>query len=1494
MSFRAVYISHYVHASAPAPGGLFGSTAAPAPATGGLFGSTPAAAPAAGGLFGAAPASAPGGLFGSTPAPAPGGLFGAPPAPAPAGGLFGSTPAPAPGGLFGAPAPAPGGGLFGAPAPAPGGLFGAPAPKPAGGGLFGAPVPAPGGYFGAPAPAPQTGGLFGAPVHAPTAPLGGAYPMTMPLAAAMPPPTADAVLAQQLAAVERAKKELETLDAWRGGTPSGSGVIPASLTEWDAAAQASSYGYGTSSGPVSSYAASSTALMVYNGAPRTSASIRPRGFGPVKSSTLTSAEGLMSRGRAPGSPLLSPDSYLSSSSKRLVIKPGSLTPKPKMRLQLTNGDSSEGKCQGTNGHEAQIPDNMTNRTSESPSSVSATPTPAVVEDHAAGVGIATPTSPGYASPEAAPNTNGGGSPVATTSVVTTDIVAIETEGVEQTPQSSAKKPVSPGGGIAYDFYRRVIGGADMLSPQMNGGKQSHKLYLPTLTKDGYTVSPSLDSLSEMSEADLAAVSGFSVERAGFGSIAWDGSVDIRGVDLDAIICIESKDVAVYDSEESKGTKPPVGSKLNRPAVITMHGVYPVNGPDSSPEITNKFERKIRKNTKKMGADLISYDVACGMWKFRVKHFSRYGLLEDNDDEEEMEGSDRIVVTSHRASWDFDEGGCGGQSPVKESGQVYEKRRKSRLQAPSGGDEEMSETTDDESIALTIEGDVFNKESESGVIEAADNAYAMMLETAMMTPVARGSTEDFSMVDDEGAGEQNKGFLFNEREEGSSYVVDRPIPPQMENMVATKKRGFCSESAKKCGIDSMTRSSSDFGMRMGRSFRVGWRPDGSFIFPGQLSPKPNRPQIYQGVQLVQRRPVLDHDAVMPQKDMRSRTALLETHLKHSVKIDTDEIGCPSFALPKSLNYKDGTVSSYRSLCQALDDFSKATQDIPSSCDPEMSNLSSRTFLLLSLLFGLEDSMSVSISKMPSIDSILSDDCRREGLMQWFRQAVAHDTQEEISLALDRHDSPAAIFAALSGCDMARASSLSTELGYLRLATLLSSSGQQIQAELRRQMALWHDSGAIASVPPGFARVYSLLSGDEEVEENIYKSNPCSTGFDWRRRLAVRLCFGSRVNSLSQVIQDFESNFKAGVSPPPSPRYVTHLNGTCEEGAHCILYNLLQLGVVGNNEAADYSRLSLSSIVSPLTHTSCVHDFSTAFHLASTISALGCTEELTIMEEARLIDGYVTQLILEGLWEWAIYICLCACNRFSSRNGIDCLWQRRAFDILSRNITRIVDRRSFLQSKIMLPSNWFDRALALHSTYLHDFMGEANYTTQFSPAKAMGIYEELCLPSILFKGGAEVIMRNMKSLKNGNASEEGILFGFLQLCEEVLKLSQLSQKEQLAQRDRMEGLILLCDHLRAKAEEIETLSEDSFWVSDIPRPVCVAELVSCLSTLETQLLALQQGLSIFEDTRSQGIRRLKLSSQLTYNISHPDTVFEMHGREESLGEQDNQRGFFGTSL
>ena len=125
-------------------------------------------------LFGAAPAPAPGGgLFGAATG---GGLFGAAPAPAPGGGLFGAAPAPAAsaGGLGGF-----GGGGFGigSAAPAAGNPFGGAGPSSFGpgpalapaaaafsapaGGLFGAKTPAPAsGLFGGAAPA-AAGGLFG-------------------------------------------------------------------------------------------------------------------------------------------------------------------------------------------------------------------------------------------------------------------------------------------------------------------------------------------------------------------------------------------------------------------------------------------------------------------------------------------------------------------------------------------------------------------------------------------------------------------------------------------------------------------------------------------------------------------------------------------------------------------------------------------------------------------------------------------------------------------------------------------------------------------------------------------------------------------------------------------------------------------------------------------------------------------------------------------------------------------------------------------------------------------------------------------------------------------------------------------------------------------------------------------------------------------------------------------------------------------------------------
>ena len=69
--------------------------------------------------------------------------------------------------------------------------------------------------------------------------------------------------------------------------------------------------------------------------------------------------------------------------------------------------------------------------------------------------------------------------------------------------------------------------------------------------DGYETRPSIADLSKMSEAELAAVPNFVIARPGYGEVAWEGTVDVRDADLDRIISINPKDVAVYQIEEDE-------------------------------------------------------------------------------------------------------------------------------------------------------------------------------------------------------------------------------------------------------------------------------------------------------------------------------------------------------------------------------------------------------------------------------------------------------------------------------------------------------------------------------------------------------------------------------------------------------------------------------------------------------------------------------------------------------------------------------------------------------------------------------------------------------------------------------------------------------------------------------------------------------------------------------------------------------------------------------
>jgi hypothetical protein len=72
---------------------------------------------------------------------------------------------------------------------------------------------------------------------------------------------------------------------------------------------------------------------------------------------------------------------------------------------------------------------------------------------------------------------------------------------------------------------------------------------------------------------LQSVSEFKVENE-FGYIQFLGETDLTDVDLADAITIERCCVEVYDDLKLKETKPKVGQKLNRAALIHLEGVKP--------------------------------------------------------------------------------------------------------------------------------------------------------------------------------------------------------------------------------------------------------------------------------------------------------------------------------------------------------------------------------------------------------------------------------------------------------------------------------------------------------------------------------------------------------------------------------------------------------------------------------------------------------------------------------------------------------------------------------------------------------------------------------------------------------------------------------------------------------------------------------------------------------------------------------------------------------
>ena len=119
--------------------------------------------------------------------------------------------------------------------------------------------------------------------------------------------------------------------------------------------------------------------------------------------------------------------------------------------------------------------------------------------------------------------------------------------------------------------------------------------------------------------------------------------------LDLVRLFEAAAVVVHHVYPDDLNKPPLGKGLNRPAQITSDKVWPldkISGDTirSTDRLINmSYKEKLEKASSRMGARFLGYRPETGSWVFKVDHFSKY-KLDENDSDTEIVATDEKFKT----------------------------------------------------------------------------------------------------------------------------------------------------------------------------------------------------------------------------------------------------------------------------------------------------------------------------------------------------------------------------------------------------------------------------------------------------------------------------------------------------------------------------------------------------------------------------------------------------------------------------------------------------------------------------------------------------------------------------------------------------------------------------------------------------------------------------------------------------------------------------------
>lgn len=131
--------------------------------------------------------------------------------------------------------------------------------------------------------------------------------------------------------------------------------------------------------------------------------------------------------------------------------------------------------------------------------------------------------------------------------------------------------------------------------------------VPILERSGYQTIPTYNKICRMTEEELSNVKEFTVLNK-HGSVRFQGSVDLRYLNIGKIVDISHRSVDIYP-EDSGIVKPSPGKGLNQPTYIEFFnfGLAQMRGDDDTELLPLELQTKIANWVKKIDAKLVTID-----------------------------------------------------------------------------------------------------------------------------------------------------------------------------------------------------------------------------------------------------------------------------------------------------------------------------------------------------------------------------------------------------------------------------------------------------------------------------------------------------------------------------------------------------------------------------------------------------------------------------------------------------------------------------------------------------------------------------------------------------------------------------------------------------------------------------------------------------------------------------------------------------------------------